>query len=156
MAILARKFPDTVPDLMAYQLLIIQTHWDYEDPAWQRYDEAFRDKAAATGNRKWSSLDPHLFNKICAGRARKVGLDASALPTNTILASTAIPVVNVVGGTLRCNATKMRRWRQGQKNSWLQNEEKGRQKSNFEPVGLTLQDLGICCLDELECKIHRV
>ena len=76
-AVLARKFPDTVPDLMAYQLL---THWDYEDPAWQRYDEAFRDKAAATGNRKWSSLDPHLFNKICAGRARKVGLDASALP----------------------------------------------------------------------------
>ena len=203
MAILARKFPDTVPDLMAYQLLIIQTHWDYEVPPWQRYDEAFRDKAAATGNRKWSSLDPHLFNKICAGRARKVGLDASALPmargawdspqgpplkkpahemgrplggkafqprtsgpthagtgtrehVNTILASTAIPVVNVVGGTLRCNATKMRRWRQGQKNSWLQNEEKGRQKSNFEPVGLTLQDLGICCLDELECKIHRV
>ena len=79
-AVPARKFPDTVPDLMAYQLLIIQTHWDYEDPAWQMYDEAFRDKAAATRNRKWSSLDPHLFNKICAGRARKVGLDASALP----------------------------------------------------------------------------
>ena len=75
---------------------------------------------------------------------------------NTILASTAISVVTVVGGTLKCNAAKMRRWWQGQRGSRLQKEEKGRQKSNFGPVGLTLQDLGICCLDELECKIHRV
>ena len=72
-AVLARKFAHTVPDLMAYQLLIIQTHWDYKDPAWQRHDKAFRGKVAATENRKLSNLDPHLFHKICAGQARKVG-----------------------------------------------------------------------------------
>jgi len=76
--VLIKRYPETVADLMAYLSLIVQAHRDYEDPAWQRYDEAFRDKAAATGNRKWSSLDPHLYNKICAGRARKVCLDTSS------------------------------------------------------------------------------
>ena len=70
---------------------------------------------------------------------------------NTILASTAISVVSVVGGTLRCNATKMRRWRQGQRGSWLQKEEKGKQKSNFGP-GLTFQDLEYVVLMNLSVK----
>jgi len=34
--------------LMAYLSLIIQARWDYEDPVWQRYNEAFQDMAAAT------------------------------------------------------------------------------------------------------------
>jgi len=79
--VLIKRYPETVADLMAYLSLIVQAHQDYEDPVWQRYDEAFRDKAAATGNRKWSSLDPHLYNKICAGRARKVCLDTSSPAT---------------------------------------------------------------------------
>ena len=42
-AVLAKKFPDTVSDLTTYQLLIIQTYWDYDKPAWHRYDKTFRD-----------------------------------------------------------------------------------------------------------------
>ena len=58
--------------MMAYMILIIHTHHDYEDPAWRRYDEAFRDKAAVTGNCRWAALDPDLYNRICSGRGRVV------------------------------------------------------------------------------------
>ena len=57
---------------MAYMILIIHTHHDYEDPAWRRYNEAFRDKAAVTGNCRWAALDPDLYNRICSGRGRVV------------------------------------------------------------------------------------
>lgn len=69
-AVLAQKFPEVVPDMMMYIILIIQTHRDYEDPAWQRYDEAFTDKAAVTGNRKWGGLGPRSIQPICSSRAR--------------------------------------------------------------------------------------
>ena len=49
---------------MAYQ--------EYEHPQWRNYNEAFRDKAATTGNRKWSVIDSHLYNQIFTGRARKL------------------------------------------------------------------------------------
>ena len=88
-AVLAKQFPETVPDMMAYLLLIIQTHWDYEDPAWRKYDEALRDKAAATGNRKWANLDSHLYNKICSGRARRVRLEPGSQATEKGVGDTA-------------------------------------------------------------------
>ena len=49
-AILSTKFPEAVPDLMAYMLSIIWAYQEYEHPKWCNYDEAFRDKAATTGN----------------------------------------------------------------------------------------------------------
>ena len=57
---------------MAYMLSIIQAYQEYEHPQWHNYDEAFRDKAATTGNRKWSVIDSHLYNQIFTGRARKL------------------------------------------------------------------------------------
>ena len=71
-AILATKFPEAVPDLMAYMLSIIRAYQEYEHPQWRNYDEAFSDKAATTGNRKWSVIDSHLYNQIFTGRARKL------------------------------------------------------------------------------------
>ena len=67
MAVLATEFPDAVPDLLA----IMRVQVEYEEPAWRLYDEAFRDKAASTGNCKWALLDTHLYNQIFTGRARR-------------------------------------------------------------------------------------
>ena len=71
-AILSTKFPEAVPDLMAYMLSIIWAYQEYEHPKWCNYDEAFRDKAATTGNQKWSVIDSHLYNQTFTGRARKL------------------------------------------------------------------------------------
>ena len=71
-AVLAKKYPETVPDMMVYMILIIHTHRDYEDPVWRKYDKAFRDKAAVTSNRNWATLDPDLYSRICSGRAKAV------------------------------------------------------------------------------------
>ena len=71
-AILSTKFPEAVPDLMAYMLSIIWAYQKYEHPQWRNYNEAFRDKAATTGNRKWSVIDSHLSNQIFTGKAHKL------------------------------------------------------------------------------------
>ena len=56
-AVVAKKCPEMVPEMLAYVLIVMRAQWEYEEPAWRLYDVAFRDKAAATGNRKWSQID---------------------------------------------------------------------------------------------------
>ena len=67
-AVVAKKHPDMVPEMLAYMLIVLRAQREYEDPAWRLYDEAFLDKAAATGNRKWSQIDTHIYNQIFTGR----------------------------------------------------------------------------------------
>ena len=59
---------------MAYMTTIIRAQIEFEDPAWRTYDEPYRDKAATPGNRKWSEIDPHLYNKIFTGWAKKMAI----------------------------------------------------------------------------------
>ena len=54
MAAVHKQDPGAVKELLAYMFTIIRAAQELEDPAWRNYDEAFREKAAATGNRKWS------------------------------------------------------------------------------------------------------
>ena len=68
-AVVAKKHPDMVPEMLAHMLIVMRAQREYEEPAWRLYDEAFRDKAAATGNRKWSQIDTHIYNQIFTGRA---------------------------------------------------------------------------------------
>ena len=75
-AVMAKEHPMAVPDMVAYMLAIIRAQQEYEEPAWRLYDEAFREKAATTGNRKWALTDSHLYNQMFTGRARKVPLCA--------------------------------------------------------------------------------
>ena len=62
--------PDCITELAAYMLTIITATQDYEHPAWERYDRAHRDKAAATRNKTWSQIDPALFTQMFTGRAK--------------------------------------------------------------------------------------
>ena len=73
-AVMAKQYPD---DMMAYMITIMRAQIEFEDPWWRKYDEAYRDKAASTGNRKWSSIDAHFYNQLFTGRARKVPLWSS-------------------------------------------------------------------------------
>lgn len=69
-AAMATKFPEAVPDMLAYQLAIIRASEQYDGLYWRAYDTHFRVNAAATGNRKWSRLDTDLYTRFFTGRAK--------------------------------------------------------------------------------------
>ncbi len=71
-AVLATKESSIVPELMAYMISTIRSAQEYDEPAWQLYDRAFREKAAATGFKKWSQLDPVLYNRCFTAKAKQV------------------------------------------------------------------------------------
>ena len=68
---------------MAYMILIIRTHRDYEDIAWRRYDEVFCEKVAVTENHKWDTIDPDLYNRIRSGKAIALQAKTSFGPRNS-------------------------------------------------------------------------
>ncbi len=53
--------PQVIPELMAYLSFVVRASQDYEGLSWMRYDSAFRRHAVATGNKKWSTINPTLF-----------------------------------------------------------------------------------------------
>jgi hypothetical protein len=52
MAAVHKQDPPAVNELLAYMFTIIRASQEFEDPAWRNYDEAFREKAAATGKQQ--------------------------------------------------------------------------------------------------------
>ena len=71
-AAMAIKFPESVTEMLAYQLVIIKASQQYDGLYWRVYDTHFRVNAAASGNRKWSQLDTDLYTRFFTGRAREV------------------------------------------------------------------------------------
>lgn len=63
-SVLASRFGDAVPELMAYMVTITRVSKDYSGLAWVRYDSAFRRQAAITKNRKWSQINPSLYSML--------------------------------------------------------------------------------------------
>ena len=51
-AVLSVRYPDKVPQFMAYMHTIVCASWNFEGPAWATYGMAFRRQAA-----NWQSLD---------------------------------------------------------------------------------------------------
>ncbi len=71
-SVLATKFPEAVPELMAYLVTISRVSQDFAGVAWVRYDAAFRRQAAISGNRKWSQINPSLYSLSFTGKAQIV------------------------------------------------------------------------------------
>lgn len=69
-AIIAKKHPERVPDLLEYQSLIIDASIQYEGDGWVGYDHRYRLSAAANSTKVWSSLDPTLWNLAFTGKAK--------------------------------------------------------------------------------------
>ena len=98
MAAVRKQDPATVKELLAYMFTIIRAAQKFEDPAWRNYDEAFREKAAATGNHKWSAIDTLIYNRIFTGHAKKLHIasassyhNANSAPAHSLLAISPMP-----------------------------------------------------------------
>ena len=68
-AIVSRKQPARVLDLLGYQSLIIQAYQEYRGDCWLGYDCRFRQQAAATPSISWAIADSTLWNIAFSGRA---------------------------------------------------------------------------------------
>ena len=60
--ILVSSFPHRWKDLMQYQLLILRTYCHFSGRVWLAYEQAFREHAAATCLKHWSSMNVQFFN----------------------------------------------------------------------------------------------
>ena len=70
MAVISRKQPGRIPDLLAYETLIIEAHMEYSGDAWLGYDIRFRQCAATDTTKNWAIIDPTLWNLAFSGKAR--------------------------------------------------------------------------------------
>ena len=60
---MAGKYPEWVPESMAYMIHIIKASQEYEGLAWFMYDKAHR-RQAATGFTEWSKINPSIFSVL--------------------------------------------------------------------------------------------
>ena len=58
---MASHFKEMVPELIAYQLCIVQHSKRFEYPSWLHYDVEFRQWAAATKFMQWSQIHPQFY-----------------------------------------------------------------------------------------------
>ena len=67
---ISRKQPERIPDLLAYEKLIIEAHMEYSGDAWLGYDQRFRQCAATDATNNWAIIDPTLWNLAFSRKAR--------------------------------------------------------------------------------------
>ena len=79
--VLSQRFPQMVPELMAYQVTISR---DFEGLAWAQYDRVYRRQGAQTKDLCWSRLNPTLFSLCFAGKARQNIACAHCLSDNHV------------------------------------------------------------------------
>jgi len=58
-SVIARKL---VPDLMGYQILMLEASSEYQNNRWMAYDRRFQQQAASHPSSKWSSIESTLWN----------------------------------------------------------------------------------------------
>ena len=59
--VMASKFPEYIPQLLAYMVTIFKASQEYKGAAWAAYDVAYCQQAAATGHRRWSEVNTSLY-----------------------------------------------------------------------------------------------
>ena len=69
-SVIARKQPQCVPDLMGYQILMLEGSNEYKGSSWMAYDRRFRQQAAAHPNCEWSKIDSTIWNLAFNGQAK--------------------------------------------------------------------------------------
>ncbi len=72
MLVLASKFPESLPELIAYQLLIVQHSIKFRYPSWLHYDTEFRQWAAVYHHKKWSQINPQIYALAFTGQGTSV------------------------------------------------------------------------------------
>ena len=69
-SVIARKQPRRVPDLMGYQVLILEASSEYKNECWMAYDRRFRQDATSQPQRSWSNIYTTLWLLAFPGQAR--------------------------------------------------------------------------------------
>ena len=69
-AVISKKQPERIPDLMGYQSLVIEAYMEYKNDCWIGYDRRFRQQAASQPHRPWSTIDSTLWTLAFAGQAK--------------------------------------------------------------------------------------
>ena len=59
-------------NMCAYFNVILKASKEYTDDMWRHYDADYRQKAEATHNTDWSTIDAAIFNQCFTGRAKQV------------------------------------------------------------------------------------
>ena len=67
--VLTTADPSRAADLFEYTRLIVQAQQEYRGDAWQKYDIAFRKKAAYRRLTKWADIDSALWNRAFSGKS---------------------------------------------------------------------------------------
>ena len=52
--VMSRRYPEAVPELLAYMIQIVRARREFAELAWAQYDTSYRRHAANGGNRRWS------------------------------------------------------------------------------------------------------
>lgn len=67
-SVISQKQPQRIPDLMGYQVLILEASTEYKNDCWMGYNRRFRQQAAS--QRSWSCIDSTLWTLAFSGQAR--------------------------------------------------------------------------------------
>ena len=61
MAVIALKYPERLPNLLGYQVLIVAARMEHEGDGWLGYDHRFRQVAAAVLSTTRARIEPTLW-----------------------------------------------------------------------------------------------
>ena len=70
-AIVGKVKPDSIPDLLGYQHLILEAHLEYSGDGWEVYDRRFRQIAATWPGVPWAQRDGDLWYMVFSNAQRK-------------------------------------------------------------------------------------
>ena len=70
MAVVCKKQPERMPDLLGYMILIIEANMEYDGEAWLGYDCRFRQRAASDQKTVGSQSDSTLWDLAFSGKAK--------------------------------------------------------------------------------------
>ena len=70
MLTLASRYVDQLPELIAYQLFIVQHSRKFDYPSWLHYDIEFRRWAAGNKFKQWSQIHPQFYALAFTARSR--------------------------------------------------------------------------------------
>ena len=69
-SVMSMRFPEAVPDLLAYMIAIMRASREFSGLAWAQYDAAYRHHAANNNIRRWSQINSSLYSICFTGRAQ--------------------------------------------------------------------------------------
>ena len=112
--VLAAKFPQKIPQLMAYQKTIVRASRSFTGDGWVTYDSIFWRKAAACKSLDWGQIDFTRLGQAPTGRrARQASKERGACTQFKLVTGTDI--IPVVTNTFVAPASGHTQWPIAQK-----------------------------------------